>query len=87
MTGCRSWCAEHSENVCMSATVNEVTLTWMPGEDATVWLDCYDLDNGMSLDDAERAAWAILAKVHAARDTPPERHSRAGRQTLDGPLI
>ncbi|MEO3811339.1 hypothetical protein ABGB17_20285 [Sphaerisporangium sp. B11E5] len=42
----------------------------MPGEDATVWLDCYEMDTGMTLDDAERAAWAILSKAYAARHTP-----------------
>lgn len=58
------WCTDHSERVCMSRTVNGVTVTWLPGEQTTVWVD-QDVegitDIGLSVEAAKRAARRILA--------------------------
>jgi hypothetical protein len=58
------WCTRHDERVCMSDTVNGVTLTWMEGEQTTVWVDSDAeplTDLGLSVEVAQRAARAILA--------------------------
>ncbi|WP_431900237.1 hypothetical protein [Nonomuraea sp. bgisy101] len=67
------WCTQHSERVCMSDTVNGVTITWAPGESTTVWLDEDSdslVDFGLSLEAARRAARTILAWFPDAPDSP-----------------
>jgi hypothetical protein len=58
------WCTRHDERVCMSETVNGVTVTWLPGEETTVWVDSDAeplIDLGLSVEEARGAARAILA--------------------------
>lgn len=56
------WCADHREQVCLSETIDDVTITWAPGEPVTVWVDGPDgvTEIPLTVGSAQKAARAIL---------------------------
>jgi hypothetical protein len=56
----------------MSNTVNGVTLTWLPGEQTTVWIDEDSnlIELGLSVEVARKAARTILAWFPDAPESP-----------------